>query len=84
MRLEGARRQAERTGYRLEPFYIGHEVRDAGVRTQRILQARGIRGVILAAFSDQMIEFALNWDDFVRFSLSWIRTMESCCPELAV
>ncbi len=63
MFLEGARRQAEQLGYRLDVFYVGHNV-DEGKRMERILRARGISGVILAAFADKTIEFHMDWRHF--------------------
>ncbi|WP_438481935.1 LacI family DNA-binding transcriptional regulator [Oleiharenicola lentus] len=62
--LEGARRQAERVGYHLEVFYIGHNAPGAGQRIQRVLKARGIGGAIIAAFGDKMIKFKMDWDEF--------------------
>ena len=62
--LEGAQRQAEQMGYQLDPFYVGHRVSGAGQRTERVLQARGIVGVILAAFGDRMIRFQMDWERF--------------------
>lgn len=61
--LEGARAQATALGYHLEEFYVGHDA-DAGRKMQRILRARGITGVILAAFGDLTMEFHLDWPDF--------------------
>jgi len=64
--LEGARQQAEQIGYRLEVFYVGHAT-DAGAaaqRVQRILRARGVTGVILGAFSDELVDFPLEWGHF--------------------
>ncbi len=58
--LEGARAQATQLGYHLDEFYVGHSA-EAGRQTQRILQARGITGVILAAFVDLTMEFHLDW-----------------------
>jgi DNA-binding LacI/PurR family transcriptional regulator len=57
---DGARRQAEQLGYRLEVFFVGHGS-DAGAQMQRVLRARGISGVILAAFADKTVEFHLDW-----------------------
>lgn len=62
--LEGAQRQAEQMGYQLDPLYVGHRVSGAGQRTERVLQARGIIGVILAAFGDRMIRFQMDWERF--------------------
>jgi LacI family transcriptional regulator len=63
MFLEGARRQSELLGYHLDVFYLGHGA-DAGAQIQRVLRARGITGVILAAFADTTIEFHLDWRHF--------------------
>ena len=60
MFLEGARAQAEQLGYHLDEFYVGHEA-EAGRQMQRILRARGITGVILAAFLSRTKEFHLDW-----------------------
>lgn len=62
--LEGARKQAAQVGYQLETFYVGHNASGAGQRVERILKARGIGGLILAAFGDKMIKFQMNWDNF--------------------
>lgn len=63
MFLEGARRQAEQLGYHLDVFYVGHGA-DAGAQMQRVLRARGITGIVLAAFADKTIEFHLDWGHF--------------------
>jgi LacI family transcriptional regulator len=63
MFLEGAKRQADQLGYRLDVFYVGHGA-DAGAQMQRVLRARGITGIILAAFADKTIEFHLEWEHF--------------------
>ncbi len=62
--LEGAAKQAEQIGYKLEPFYVGHKASDEGPRIERILHARGIAGVIVAAFGDKMIRFQMDWSRF--------------------
>ncbi len=64
--LEGARHQADQIGYRLEVFYVGHdtEAATAGARIERILRARGITGLIIAAFGDSLSDFQLSWDQF--------------------
>ncbi|MDP3072581.1 MAG: LacI family DNA-binding transcriptional regulator [Opitutaceae bacterium] len=62
--LEGARRQAERIGYQLEVFYVGHRASGAGQRIEAILKARGVVGVILAAFGDRMLKFEMDWNGF--------------------
>lgn len=61
--LEGARGQAEKIGYQLEVFYIGSTT-GADRRIDRILKARGIGGVILAAFGYKVTRFQMNWTDF--------------------
>lgn len=62
--LDGARRQAEKIGYQLEIFYVGAYVHGADQRIERILKARGIDGVILAAFGQKLTKFEMNWADF--------------------
>ena len=62
--LEGARRLAEDIGYQLDVFYVRPNHPDAGPHVQRVLQARGITGVILAAFSDNLIQFRMDWSQF--------------------
>lgn len=61
--LEGAQKQAELIGYRLETFYAGHKP-NAGSRLERVLRARGIAGLIIAAFGDRTIEFKMDWSQF--------------------
>ena len=64
--LEGARYQADQIGYQLEVFYVGHDTEAAlaGPRIERILRARGISGLIIAAFGDSMPNFHLSWEHF--------------------
>ncbi|MCX6955969.1 MAG: LacI family DNA-binding transcriptional regulator [Verrucomicrobia bacterium] len=62
--LEGARRQAEQMGYRVEPFYVQPTLAGEGPRVERILRARGIVGVIIGAFGDDTIQFQMNWSQF--------------------
>jgi LacI family transcriptional regulator len=61
--LHGAQLQAEQLGYRLEPFFIGHDPH-AGRRLDRILRTRGINGVIGAAFADTFKAFELSWEHY--------------------
>jgi len=62
--LAGAQSQAEQLGYQVEVFYVGHEgTTAAAARIARILRARGITGVILAAFADGIRGFGLPWDE---------------------
>jgi LacI family transcriptional regulator len=61
--LDGAQRQAEQLGYRLEVFYVGHDPQ-AGRRLNRILRTRGISGVIVAAFADTLTGFELDWANY--------------------
>ncbi len=71
--VQGACEQAEKIGFALDTFFIGHRLHEAGPRIERVLEARGIVGVILAAFGDQMAKFKMNWD---RFSIVRIESQQ--------
>lgn len=62
--LEGARKQAEQMGYRVEPFYVQPSLAAEGPRIERVLRARGIVGVIIGAFGDDNIRFQMEWSQF--------------------
>jgi LacI family transcriptional regulator len=69
----GASAAAERHGYRLQDFSVGH----SGLtppRLEQVLQARGIRGLVLAPFPVTGSELSLDWSHFaaaaIGFSLS--------------
>lgn len=75
--LEGARKQAEQMGYRVEPFYVRPSLPDEGPRIERILRARGIVGVIIGAFGDDTIQFQMEWN---QFSLVLIESQQLGVP----
>jgi LacI family transcriptional regulator len=59
----GARRAADRLGYRLVGFQIGHAPSE-GARLSRILRSRGIDGVIIGPLDVGLRELAMDWDCF--------------------
>jgi LacI family transcriptional regulator len=60
---EGAARRAEELGYRLEHFWFGDYV-DCPDRLARVLQTRGIRGLVLASHAvGRPTTTGLNWSD---------------------
>ncbi len=61
--LEGARQQAAEMGYHLDVFYVGARGNVAG-NLQRVLRARGIFGLILAAFAGESARVQLDWSHF--------------------
>jgi len=61
--LKGARRAAERMGYRIVPFQIKNSPGE-GASLTRILRSRGINGVILGSLDVSLRELALEWDCF--------------------
>jgi len=61
--LKGARRAAERMGYRIVPFQIANSPAD-GARLSRVLRSRGISGVIMASLDVSLRELAMDWDCF--------------------
>jgi len=61
--LQGARRAAERMGYRLVPFPIENTAAE-GARLSRILKSRGILGIIIGALDAGVRELAMDWDYF--------------------
>lgn len=76
--VAGASRHAERLGYRLDRFFVGHVKPAAKARQiEKILHARGIQGVIIASFRESMHGFALNWD---RFSTVQIESQQLGLP----
>jgi LacI family transcriptional regulator len=65
---EGARMRAEELGYKLEHFSL----RESGMtpaRMSKILQTRGIRGVILSSFEHPVERLELDWDQFVAVKI---------------
>jgi LacI family transcriptional regulator len=75
--LEGARKQAEQMGYRVESFYVRPSLAGEGPRIERILRARGIVGVIIGAFGDDTIQFQMDWS---QFSLVLIESQQLGVP----
>jgi DNA-binding LacI/PurR family transcriptional regulator len=61
--LKGARRAAERMGYRLVAFPIENTAGE-GARLGRILKSRGIWGIIVGALDAGLRELSLDWDYF--------------------
>jgi LacI family transcriptional regulator len=66
--FEGATGRAQELGYRIEPFWM----RQPGLKPARIaqiLEARGIKGLLLAPVHAQNATVALDWDRFCAVSL---------------
>lgn len=61
--FEGARRRAEELGYGLDLIWR-KESAMTGPKMTKILQARGIRGVLVAPRPTPMSHIRLNWDKF--------------------
>jgi LacI family transcriptional regulator len=61
--LQGARRAAERMGYRLVPFEV-ESTAGEGARLGRILKSRGIWGIIIGALDAGVRELSMDWDYF--------------------
>ncbi len=59
--FEGASAQAERLGYRLEHYWLGHLGCDSR-RIARILRARAVRGAIIAPVPLDLEVLQLDWD----------------------
>lgn len=66
----GAKAEAEKFGYRMEEFRVGHECSPA--RLHKILSTRGIRGILLPPSADQPDWGDFPWEDYVvvRFGRS--------------
>ena len=61
--LQGARRAAERMGYRLVAFPID-DTPSEGARLSRILKSRGVWGIIIGALDAGVRELSMDWDCF--------------------
>jgi DNA-binding LacI/PurR family transcriptional regulator len=59
--FEGAKKQAELLGFKLEPFWLGPQGRDAEA-AGKILRVRSIRGAILGPFQVPHGVVAFDWD----------------------
>lgn len=70
--FKGVKRRAEELGYGVEPFWFD-SAGMSGERATRILQARGIRGLLLCTQPTPMEPLALAWDEFsvVTLAYSW-------------
>lgn len=61
--MEGAKERAADLGYKLDTFWFGTEYKDSK-SLNRVLQARGIQGLILGAFDYYNEPFDLDWNLF--------------------
>ncbi|HWL17101.1 MAG TPA: LacI family DNA-binding transcriptional regulator [Opitutus sp.] len=61
--FQGARRQAELLGYRLEPLAVGEDDHDSRTLT-KYLRENEITGLVIGSFVPGFAEIALNWDDY--------------------
>jgi len=66
----GARQRAEQTGYRLEAFELTANGM-TGARLSAVLQARGIRGVLIAPRAEPRTRLNLDWDKFSSATLGF-------------
>lgn len=64
--LKGAQAQADKMGFKVEPFWI-HEPGITPKRLNQILRARGINGLILLAMSEREID--LPWDAYTSITI---------------
>jgi LacI family transcriptional regulator len=67
---KGALLAAEQLGYRLEEFVVGRDLPPE--RLQKILQARGVRGILIPPHTHGLALPGFDWSDFslVRFGIS--------------
>lgn len=75
--VEGCRRMAERMGYAVDEFWL-HEPELDGARLNKILRARGIRGVIVVGLMRENIlpvGYAETWAEFPTV-VTGVRTRE--------
>lgn len=61
--MEGAKERASTLGYKLDTFWFGTEYKDSK-SLNRVLNARGIQGLILGAFDYYNEPFELDWELF--------------------
>jgi LacI family transcriptional regulator len=79
--VEGIRRRATLLGYRLDTFWL-HDPALNGERLERILRARGIRGVLVVGLMKENrlpARFAPLWDAFPTV-VTGVRTREPTLP----
>jgi len=65
----GATARAKDLGYRLEPFWMG-DLKDAA-SLERILQARGIQGVVVAPQAEMEKTLPLDWSKFSAAAIGY-------------
>lgn len=58
--VEGARLRASELGYKLEVFWFGRDYRD-GAALEKVIRARGIRGVILGSLRKYPLQISMDW-----------------------
>lgn len=68
--LTGAEVRAGELGYRIEPFWVG-DAAGAVASLERILQARGIRGVIVAPQFSLEKGLALDWARYASVAIGY-------------
>jgi LacI family transcriptional regulator, galactose operon repressor len=61
--LKGARRAAERMGYRIVPFQFENSATE-GARLSRVLRSRGIEGLIIGSLDASPHKLSMDWDYF--------------------
>lgn len=66
--FQGAVARAQRLGYHVEPFWMS-QPRMTPKRTAQILEARGIKGLLVAPVPATKGEVTLDWDRFCAVSL---------------
>jgi LacI family transcriptional regulator len=71
--LQGIRRRAGELGYLVEPFYLSR-LRKEGKKLDQILQARGIRAVLLAAAPGGTDCDELSWQHYAAATLGYAVT----------
>jgi LacI family transcriptional regulator len=79
--FESAKKRADELGYQLEEFWI-KEPGITGRRATRILQSRGIKGLVIAPLPHQIGHLSLDWSKFssatVGFGLAGPHLNQAC------
>ncbi len=60
--VDAARKRAESLGYRLESFHVSSEAE--ALRIDRILDVRGVQGVLVGLFPSSDIRLPLSWERY--------------------
>jgi len=68
---EGARRRAQQLGMRVEPFWLGPGGANAS-SVCRMLEARAIRGTLIAPFPVAEYRHELDWDRLICVGLGYV------------